>query len=129
MVAAAGFGTVHNKWRDAYLVVHACDICVPVVNLLFAHPSSSSIKAASVSCLVEGASASPEVTATGVGGNGPAISTSSLSARASVGGQGYTIMQVPARQITQGTASDETEQYAGGAASQRIREKRQKSDR
>jgi hypothetical protein len=101
MVAAASFGTVHNKWRDAYLVVHACDIYVPVVNLLFAHISSSSIKAASVSCLVEGASASPEVTATGVCGNGPAISASSLSVQPSVGVQGYTMMQVPTRQITQ----------------------------
>jgi hypothetical protein len=68
MAAAAGFGTLHNKWRDAYLVMHACDIRVPVVNLLFAHSGSSSIKAASVSCLVE--SAGPEVTA-GVGGDDP----------------------------------------------------------
>jgi hypothetical protein len=70
IVAAAGFRTLHNKWRDAFLVVHTCGIRVPVVDLLFAHPSSSGIKAVSVSCLVEGASASPEATAS-VSGDDP----------------------------------------------------------
>jgi hypothetical protein len=88
MAAAAGFGTLHNKWRDVYLVMHICSIRVLVVDLFFTRPSSNGIKAASMSCLVESVSAGPEVTAAGVSGNGQAISASSLSVQPSVGAQG-----------------------------------------
>lgn len=63
-----------------------------------------------MSCSVESASAGPEVTAAGVSGDGQAISASSLSVQPCVGAQGYTMMQVLTRQITQETANDEAEQ-------------------